>query len=185
MGFCDGVDNEVTRKSKLDKIPNRANLACLDELISGIEGSKGKQNKDHDPWKNFPALRLLLKDRVDFDSAFPMIRVEREFCGEDENAPCQNQTIDFGPEEVMNGQVFSEFSNIWKEKDDPLKVKHEQLRQSWWDGPVPNPLMSTPERPHIKHVSAIGVIRISFWTANCLTKFVFLFFTTGDHGIRC
>eukprot|EP00804_Cyclotella_cryptica_P029973 CCRYP_013428-RA/>CCRYP_013428-RA protein AED:0.07 eAED:0.07 QI:109/0.88/0.8/1/0.88/0.8/10/302/1139 len=153
MGFCDGIDNTQVSMSKSRKVANRSNLACLDELVSGIEGSSSKQSKDHDPWKNFPALRLLLKDRVDFDSGFPMIRVEREYCQEDEKSPCKNQTaIDFGPADVMSGQVFDQFSKIWKEANDPLKVKYDQLRQSWWNGPVPNPLMTTPERPHIKHV---------------------------------
>lgn len=157
MGFCDGVDATNAKKSKRNEIPHRANLACLDELVNGIESSRGKQDKEHDPWKNFPALRLLLKDRVDFDSGFPMIRVEREYCEVDEKSPCKNQTtFDFGPEDVMNGEVFNQFSNIWKEENEPLRVKYDQLRQSWWDGPVPNPLMSTPERPHIKHVRKLS-----------------------------
>jgi hypothetical protein len=44
--------------SKSKKTPSRSNLACLDELVKGIESSKGKQDKAHDPWENFPALRL-------------------------------------------------------------------------------------------------------------------------------
>lgn len=97
----------------------------------------------------------LLKDRVDHDSGLPMIRVEREYCNDGEKSPCQNVTsIDFGPQDVMDGKLFDQFSTIWKEPNDPLKIKYDQLRQSWWNNPVPNPLMSTPERPHIKHVSA-------------------------------
>lgn len=151
MGFC---DDEKKGKSS-NKVSNRSNLACLDELVNGIEGSrKGKQDKEHDPWQNFPALRLLLKDRVDFDSGLPMIRVKREYCEEGEKSPCQNQTTtDFGPRDVMDGSVFNRFAEIWKEPNDPLKVKYDQLNQSWWNGAVPNPLMTTPERPHIKHVS--------------------------------
>ena len=104
MGFCDGDDTEVGktgwRRTKGRKKQNRNNLACLEELVSGIESSKGKTN----PWEEFPALRLLLKDRVDFDSIFPTIRVDREYCEEKEVSPCNNQTkIDFGPREVMNG----------------------------------------------------------------------------------
>jgi len=141
-GFCDGDD---TGKAK----GRRQNLACLEELVNEIESSKG----DTDPWKEFPALRLLLKDRVDFDSVFPLVEVEREHCLENENTPCNNQTkVSFGPNEVMNGQIFDQFSQIWKEKNDPLGVKLDQLRQSWWDGNVPNILDTTPERPHIKHV---------------------------------
>lgn len=149
-GFCDGDTSKDRSKSNK---ANRFNLACLDELVKGIESSRGKQDKDHDPWQNFPALRLLLKDRVDFDSGLPMIRVEREYCNDGEKSPCQNVTTsDFGPQDVMDGQVFDQFSKIWKEPNDPLKTKYDQLRQSWWNSPVPNPLMSTPERPHIKHV---------------------------------
>ncbi|KAL3769207.1 hypothetical protein ACHAWO_000853 [Cyclotella atomus] len=149
-GFCDGDTSKDRSKSNK---ANRFNLACLDELVKGIESSRGKQDKDHDPWQNFPALRLLLKDRVDFDSGLPMIRVEREYCNDGEKSPCQNVTTsDFGPQDVMDGQVFDQFSKIWKEPNDPLKIKYDQLRQSWWNSPVPNPLMSTPERPHIKHV---------------------------------
>ncbi|KAL7540865.1 hypothetical protein ACHAXR_010432 [Thalassiosira sp. AJA248-18] len=138
MGFCDG--DGVNR-----------NLACLEEIVSEIESeSKGKTN----PWKDFPALRLLLKDRVDFDSLFPTVRVEREYCEENEDSPCNNQTsVDFGPKEIMNGGIFKDFSTIWREKGDPLGVKLDQLRQAWWRHDVPpNMLESTPDRPHIKHV---------------------------------
>ena len=38
----------------------KSNLAYLDELIDGIEKAGGK-----DPWHNYPALKALLKDRVD------------------------------------------------------------------------------------------------------------------------
>lgn len=148
MGFCD----VNTKKSKGDRVQNR-NLACLDELIKGIENSRGKQDKGHDPWRSFPALRLLLKDRVDFDSNFPMFRIEREYC---KRGNCQNKTtLDFGPEDIMNGQVFSQFSKVWKEKNNPLIDKKDQLVHSWWHAEVPNPLITTPERPHIKHVSVI------------------------------
>lgn len=148
MGFCD----VNTKKSKSNRVQNR-NLACLDELIKGIESSRGKQVKGHDPWRSFPALRLLLKDRVDFDSNFPMFRIEREYC---KHNKCHNKTtLDFGPEDIMNGRVFDSFSKVWKEKNNPLRDKKDQLAHSWWNAEVPNPLISTPERPHIKHVSDI------------------------------
>ncbi len=39
-----------------------------------------------------------------------------------------------------------------------MSVKLEQLRSSWWETSIPNPLVSTPDRPHIKHViMAYGV----------------------------
>jgi len=52
----------------------------------------------------------------------------------------------------MNGRIFDEFSQIWKERGDPLGVKLDQLQQSWWNSNVPNYLETTPDRPHIKHV---------------------------------
>jgi len=155
MGFCDDPDDrEDSRRAKRNKSKSRKeqnrNLACLDELVSDIEA---RANETYNPWQDYPALRLLLKDRVDYDSAFPMIRVEREFCDESEKSPCANQTaIDFSAQDVMNGNIFDQFSNIWKEEKDPLGVKLEQLQDSWWKGNVPNMLESTPERPHIKHV---------------------------------
>ena len=98
--------------------------------------------------------RLILKDRVDFDSLFPTVRVETEYCEHDETPPCKNQTtIKFGPREVMNGHIFNEFATIWNEKGSPLKVKLDQLSTSWWNtNGVPNMLETTPDRPHIKHV---------------------------------
>lgn len=136
MGFCDGDDDK-----------QNSNLACLEELVNGIESSKG----DSDPWTDFPALRLLLKERVDFDSIFPTVRVEREYCKKNEDSPCNNQTMaDFGPREVMNGQIFDQFSRIWREEGDPLGVKLDQLQKSWWHDLVPNMLDAPPDRPHIK-----------------------------------
>jgi hypothetical protein len=158
MGFCDDPDDreEGSRKaakrnkSKSRKDQNRNNLACLDELVSGIEA---RANETYNPWQDYPALRLLLKDRVDYDTGFPMIRVEREYCDENEKSPCGNQTtVDFSALDVMNGNIFDQFSKIWREEKDPLGVKLEQLRDSWWKGNVPNMLESTPDRPHIKHV---------------------------------
>lgn len=122
--FCDGDDKDISRRAKANK---KSKLACLEELVSGIESSKGTA----DPWKEFPALRLILKDRVDFDSGgFPIIQVEREYCKHDERpGTCDNETaIDFGPKEIMNGKIFGQFSKIWQEKGDPLGEKLEQLR---------------------------------------------------------
>ena len=155
MGFCDDPnDRDGSWRAKRGRNKSRQednrNLACLDELVSGIEA---KANETYNPWKDYPALRLLLKDRVDYDSSLPMISVEREYCDEDEKAPCANQTaVDFSALDVMNGNIFDQFSNIWKEETDPLGVKLEQLSDSWWKGIIPNMLESTPDRPHIKHV---------------------------------
>lgn len=136
MGFCDRDDVPHDERG--------ANLACLEEILGIIESSKGDS-----PWKNFPALRLLLKDRVDFDSAFPMVSVEREYCHEGEASPCNNQTsFHFGAEDVMTGNLFSEFSSIWTEKGDPMRVQQEQLQHAWWRpySNIPNMLKATPDR---------------------------------------
>ena len=61
--------------------PNRLNLACLDELIEGIDESK-KLGKD--PWLHFPALKSILKDRVDWDSSFPTFTAQVETCNQSE-----------------------------------------------------------------------------------------------------
>ena len=44
--FCDGDENDTVGKV------GSGNLACLEEMVSGIESSKSE-----DPWKEFPALR--------------------------------------------------------------------------------------------------------------------------------
>jgi hypothetical protein len=158
--FCDGDDNDASRRgwrTGANKNKKNINLACLEELVTGIESSNSTTN----PWEEFPALRLLLKDRVDFDSVFPTIRVERDYCMENEKSPCNNQTaIDFGPSEIMSGNIFEQFRSIWREKGDPLGAKLDQLRRSWWHGSVPNMLETTPERPHIKHVIMVSLIKL-------------------------
>lgn len=161
--FCDGDDGDSRKKwrRRANKNQKKSNLACLEELVTGIESSSDASTAT-DPWEEFPALRLLLKDRADFDSSFPTIRVEREYCTEGEKSPCSNQTaINFGPSDIMSGHIFEQFSSIWHEKGDPLGVKLDQLRQSWWHGNVPNMLETTPERPHIKHVIMVSVSSLS------------------------
>jgi hypothetical protein len=157
--FCDGDDIITGKDSKRrSKKKKSNNLACLEDIVAEIEAT----NSD-EPWKDFPALRLLLKDRVDFDSTFPTVAIEREFCKENEKRPCSNQTvIALGPKDVMSGTLFDQFKSIWREKGDPLGVKLDQLRESWWHGnthkSVPNMLETPPDRPHIKHViMAYGV----------------------------
>lgn len=157
--FCDGDDIITGKDSKhRSNKKKRNNLACLEDIVAEIEAT----NSD-DPWKDFPALRLLLKDRVDFDSTFATVAIEREFCKENEKRPCSNQTvIALGPKDVMSGSLFDQFKSIWREKGDPLGVKLDQLRESWWHGnthkSVPNMLETPPDRPHINHViMAYGV----------------------------
>ena len=157
--FCDGDDISTGKDSKQRANKKKSNnLACLEDIVAEIEAT----NSD-DPWKDFPALRLLLKDRVDFDSSFATVAIEREFCEENEKQPCSNQTvIALGPKDVMSGALFDQFKSIWREKGDPLGVKLDQLRESWWHDnthkSVPNMLETPPDRPHIKHViMAYGV----------------------------
>lgn len=150
VAFCDG---EGSKASDSDR-----HLACLEEIIQDIERSdKG------DPWQNLTALRLLLRERVDYGSAFPPVRVEVDRC-ESENEKnkkisCQNITsTDFDARHLMDGSILKAFSNTWREENDPLGEKFDQLKESWWESKVPNMLESTPERPHIKHViMAYGV----------------------------
>ena len=138
-GFCD--------KEK-DKESSKSNLACLDELIDGIEKSGGDN-----PWKNYPALRAFLKDRVDWDTDFDPITIQFEECNKSEKPPCKgtgNKT--FCPRDVQSGEIFDRFNEIWNEDGSPLITKREQLQKSWWEHQFPNLLNSTWDRPHIKHV---------------------------------
>jgi len=145
-GFC---DDGFGPKGGIDKGANRANLACLDELVEGIERAGGVK----DPWRDFPALKRILKDRVDWDTDFSPISIHEETCLVSEKPPCKLQSErHFGPKDVQTGNIFSEFSKLWKEKGDPLKIKQEQLVSSWWHSPFPNLLDSTWDRPHIKHI---------------------------------
>ena len=110
LRFCDG---EVGRR-RGKETKKKSTLACLEELVSGIESSKDTVT---DPWKDFPALRLILKDRVDYSTIFPTFKVEREYCMQDETSPCNNQTVyNFGAREMMNGKIFDQLSQIWNEK---------------------------------------------------------------------
>lgn len=155
-GFCDDdfgpINDDSKRNSDAVKDGmNRANLACLDELVEGIkEAGKGKGK---DPWRDFPALKSFLEERVDWDTDFSPVAIHEETCVGAEKSPCKLQDEKhFGPKDIQTGDIFSEFSKIWKEKGNPLKIKQEQLESSWWNNPFPNLLDSTWDRPHIKHI---------------------------------
>jgi Lecithin:cholesterol acyltransferase len=163
-GFCD----EWEIKDTWDEEPNKkrqqthadSKLACMDDIVDQIDRKGEANHPPNDPWGNFPALDELLRNRADWDSDFPMIRVVSEVCGNKEKTPCSdlNVTADFGPLDVSTGEMFTRFSEIWKEKDDPLIIKRDQLRESFWDTNVPNILNETWSRPLIKHiVMAYGV----------------------------
>jgi hypothetical protein len=152
MGFCDGPTSFIDGTD-----PNRNNLACLDELVSGIEESGNGDKKD--PWENFEAMRLFLKERVDWDTDFPMISINLTTCEEGQKSPCTSKSkINISPRDVQSGDIFRIFKEYWKEHKEPMKIKREQLEASWWSSTFPNPLNTTWDRPHIKHViMAYGV----------------------------
>eukprot|EP00557_Chaetoceros_sp_GSL56_P011962 CAMPEP_0176476432 /NCGR_PEP_ID=MMETSP0200_2-20121128/47_1 /TAXON_ID=947934 /ORGANISM="Chaetoceros sp., Strain GSL56" /LENGTH=966 /DNA_ID=CAMNT_0017872097 /DNA_START=322 /DNA_END=3221 /DNA_ORIENTATION=- len=138
-GFCDHLNDIFT---------SRNNLACLEELIDGIEKAGG-----NDPWRNFPTLKAILKDRVDWDTDFAPVSVNFEECSRSQKPPCKTKRqTTFTAKDVQSGELFAQFNDIWKEQGNPLKIKREQLEKSWWHHPFPNLLNTTWDRPHIKHV---------------------------------
>ena len=147
MGFCDAIGGA-----------DRSKLACLEELIPEIEEAGKRRTEfgkaqDSDPWKAFPALRHLLKDRVDWETNFPMIQARIERCEAAEKRPCRNMTeVNFSALDAPNGDIFEQFDRMWNEKDSPLLIKRDQLLGTFWHGPVANLLNTTWDRPHIKHV---------------------------------
>ena len=116
-------------------------LACLDDIMNDIENSRVSD----DPWRNFPALKMLLRERVDWDVGKPMIRIDMDKCQKGNNkGPCTTNSSQFvGPKDVQSGEVFSIFNRLWKEENEPLSIKREQLRESYWDTKIPNILNST------------------------------------------
>ena len=105
VAFCDGEGSTVSESDR--------HLACLEEIIQDIERSdKGN------PWQNLTALRLLLRERVDYGSAFPPVRVEVDRCSESENEKskkisCQNITsTDFDARHLMDGERTAGGSHV-------------------------------------------------------------------------
>jgi hypothetical protein len=147
--FCDNWDDSNDAESR------RLDLACLDDLVREIENIRPGE----DPWENFPQLRTLLKDRVDWDSDFPMIGIVQETCEVKEKEPCASRVkLHLGPKDAQTGDLFAHFSRVWNEKGKQLIVKKEQLAESWWHTHVPNILNKTWDRPHIKNIiMAYGV----------------------------
>lgn len=142
MAFCDEWDAETWDEEPRGSEPPK-DLFCLDDLMNEIENSPRPGN---DPWANFPVLKNLLKDRVDWDSSFPMVSIVTETCQVKEKSPCATRaTTNLGPRAAGNGELFTTFSRIWKEAGEPLVIKREQLEQSWWNTNVPNILNKTWE----------------------------------------
>jgi hypothetical protein len=161
-GFCDQWDadrwDEEPAFNSKSKRNADARLACLDDIYAEIEYSSHNHNT-RDPWRNFDTLRALLRERRDWDSDFPMIQVVQEHCKEKEKSPCAfNVTQNLGPKDAQTGELFLNISEVWIEAENPMVVKREQLRESFWSGKVLNILNRTWERPLIKHViMAYGV----------------------------
>jgi hypothetical protein len=96
-----------------------------------------------DVWKDFPALKALLRDRIDWDTGKPMISIELEKCSapNDENRKkklnCQvAEQIKLGPKQIEDASIFDVFSHHWQEEDMPLMVKKEQLIDSFANSSV-------------------------------------------------
>lgn len=153
--FCDEWDFSAWDEKPQRRGPRaeyEAGLSCLDDIAKEIAESEGG-------WDNFPALKSLLWERKDWDSEVPMIEAIVEDCESREKTPCKNNTkYLLGPKEVETGEVFTTLSGIWKEKNSPLLIKRDQLRNSFWDTDLINVLNTTWHRPPIKHViMAYGV----------------------------
>ena len=160
-GFCDhhhfeAWDEQDEHVADIRTRSDWRRLACLDDIATEIDASKTLK----DPWENFPALKALMINRVDWNTDFPMVGAVQEYCEVKEKSPClRNRTFELGPMDVQNGNIFDVFDRIWREDGHPLKVKKEQLAESFWsNAKIPNMLNSTWERPLIKHViMAYGV----------------------------
>lgn len=118
-----------------------------DDIAKDIE-----LHSDSDAWQDFPALKALLRDRIDWDSGKPMISIELERCfapnDEDKRKKliCQvGEQINLGPKHVEDGSIFDIFQHHWKEEEMPLIVKKEQLVDSFANSSVLNILNHTWE----------------------------------------
>ena len=144
-GFCDQWDvNDAwdEHPSETEKRPAHTRLECLDDLVTEIESGEFGD----DPWNNYPALKSLLKERVDWDSDFPMMEITVEECQARGKEPClRESTIHVGPRHVETGEIFDIFNNTFKEENVPLQIKREQLEESFWNSKVPNQLNHTWE----------------------------------------
>ncbi len=143
-------DDEASPFSNSDTVDPK--LACLDDVMADIELHATPK---HDPWKDFPALKALLKDRADWDSDFPMIEIQhcvdaatRKGISSSNQTLC---TVRLGANEAQSGELFAHFSKVWHEKNDPLLTKRDQLLDSFQrNTKVPSILNSTWEYVNLK-----------------------------------
>jgi hypothetical protein len=122
-----------------------------------------------DPWKDFPTLKAIMRDRVDWTTGKPMISIDIEHCksqtSEKSNTMISNSPnkwgssskskekficsvsdrIDFGAQHVQDASIFLEFARLWKEPKEPLIIKKEQLEQSFFNTNINNVLNRTWE----------------------------------------
>jgi hypothetical protein len=106
-----------------------------------------------DAWKDFPSLKALLSDRIDWDTGKPMISIEVEKCFAPNNddkkkktSDCQTaEQIKLGPKQIEDASIFDAFSHYWQEEEMPLLVKKEQLIDSFANSSVLNILNHTWE----------------------------------------
>ena len=118
-------------------------LACLEDITKDIDLSSKSRG---DPWKNFPALKAIMKDRVDWDTGKPLIDIEIDHCqGKGKNRCKQHRKLNVSPKDIETGNVFDQFNTLWLEAGEPLKVKKDQLEQSFWSQELPNILNKTWE----------------------------------------
>ena len=144
-GFCDDWeasewDSDGSLHTGDEELEDKR-LACLDDIMNDIELSR----ISIDPWENFPALKMLLRERVDWDVGKPMIRIDMDICQRgNSKGPCKTNSSQFvGPKDVQSGEVFNIFNGLWREENEPLLIKRHQLRESYWDTKIPNILNRT------------------------------------------
>ena len=148
-GFCDGWNRSDWEEIDETDIRYRDHgLACLDDIAKDIELSSAS---DRDPWHEFPALKALMGNRIDWDSNKPMVDINVTHCVEkvDKNSKlprCKDKGhIGISPNDVTNGNVYDIFHDLWKEADEPLPKKKQQYSESYLESNVPNILDHTWE----------------------------------------
>jgi hypothetical protein len=120
-----------------------------------------------DPWKDFPALKAIMRDRIDWNTGKPMINIDIEHCrpqnpeksNTNSNNPIKrgsykskdkficdvSDRMEFGAHHVQDASIFLQFARLWKEPKEPLIIKKEQLEQSFLNTNINNVLNRTWE----------------------------------------
>ena len=151
-GFCDqreGGEWGDEPKSNSDSDDNGSTLACLDDIMNDIEHS----SVNRDPWKDFPALKALIRDRIDWNTGKPLIDIDIVHCNSTNKNSCETtDRVGIGAKDVQDASIFQIFNDLWKEEGSPLIIKKEQLEDSYVNSKVVNILDHPWDRPLIKHV---------------------------------